>query len=53
MIKLANSDETIHVPTRLAYQGGGYEVINSVLKPGGGEQLVDTGVKLLRASKRQ
>lgn len=51
VIELANSDESGYIPTRLAYQGGGYEVINSVFQPGGGEALVETSIELLRAMK--
>ena len=41
VIELANTDETIYIPTREAYRLGGYEVINSTLAPGGGELLVE------------
>lgn len=51
VIELANSDESGYIPTRLAYQGGGYETINSVLQPGGGEQLVETTIEMLREMK--
>ena len=53
VIELANGDESGYIPTRLAYQGGGYEVINSVFQPGGGEQLVETTIEMLRAMKVQ
>lgn len=51
VIELANSDESGYIPTRIAYQGGGYEVINSVFQPGGGEKLVDAAIELLREMK--
>jgi len=37
----------------LAYQGGGYEVINSVLREGAGEMLVDNAIELLRELKTE
>ena len=51
VIELANSVEAGYIPTRLAYQGGGYEVLNSAFQPGGGELLVETAVSLLRRMK--
>jgi hypothetical protein len=48
VVELANVVETIYIPTRRAYPGGSYEVTNSVLKPGGGEMLVDEALRLLR-----
>ena len=53
VIELANSDESGYIPTRLAYQGGGYEVINSVFRPGGGEALVETAIEILREMKSE
>jgi neutral ceramidase len=37
-----------YVPTRPAYEEGGYEPTSSRLQPGGGERLVDAAVGLLR-----
>lgn len=51
VVELANVVETIYIPTRRAYPGGSYEVTNSVLKPGGGELLVDEALRLLRELK--
>ncbi len=51
VFELSNSDESGYIPTKLAYQGGGYEVINSVFQPGGGEMLVETTIELLREMK--
>jgi hypothetical protein len=48
VVELSNCVETIYVPTRAAYAGGGYEVINSALQPGSGEMLVETALRLLR-----
>jgi hypothetical protein len=48
IVELANSVETIYVPTRVAYAGGGYEAINSTVKPGSGEMLAEKAVRLLR-----
>jgi neutral ceramidase len=47
IVELANCAETIYVPTRVAYAGGGYEAINSAVKPGAGEMLAEAAVRLL------
>ena len=48
VIGLAN--EAIgYVPTRRAYEEGGYEVTSSRLAPGGGEALVEAAIELLEA----
>lgn len=52
VVELANMDDIAYVPTKLAAAGGGYEVINSVLAPGAGEQIVETTIHLLREMKR-
>ena len=51
VMELANGDESGYIPTGLAYQGGGYEVINSVFQSGGGEAIVETAVQLLRETR--
>ena len=48
VVELASSVETIYVPTRAAYAGGGYEVTNSTVDPGAGEMLVEAAIRLLR-----
>jgi hypothetical protein len=48
VIELSNCVETVYIPTRGAYAGGGYEVANSTLRPGSGEILVETALSLLR-----
>ncbi|MBM3998375.1 MAG: hypothetical protein FJ297_02335 [Planctomycetes bacterium] len=48
VIELSNCVETIYVPTRAAYAGGSYEVLNSATAPGSGEMLVEAALKLLR-----
>ena len=48
VIELTNCAETLYVPTRVAYVGGGYEAINSAVKPGSGEMLAEAAVRLLR-----
>lgn len=53
VIELSNCVETIYIPTRAAYAGGSYEVTNSNLQPGAGEMLVETALRLLRASAAQ
>lgn len=40
-----------YVPTRKAFAEGGYETLNSRLAPGGGEMLVESAVRQLRALK--
>ena len=40
-----------YVPTRKAFEEGGYEVENSRVAPGGGEMLVSAAVELLNALK--
>ncbi len=42
------NDRTSYIPTRKAFTEGSYEVTNSIIKPGGGELLVETAVKLLK-----
>jgi hypothetical protein len=48
VVELANSVETMYVPTRVAAVGGGYEAINPALEPGSGEMLAEAAVRLLR-----
>ena len=50
VVELCNCVETIYVPTRAAHAGGSYEVTNSMVKPGTGEMLAETALKLLRES---
>ncbi|MEZ6088960.1 MAG: neutral/alkaline non-lysosomal ceramidase N-terminal domain-containing protein [Pirellulaceae bacterium] len=50
VIELSNCVETMYIPTRAAYAGGGYEVVNSAVEPGSGEMLVEAALKLLRQS---
>jgi hypothetical protein len=45
------NDKTSYIPTRKAFTEGSYEVTNAVVKPGAGEMLVQTAVKLLREIK--
>jgi len=47
VIELANTAETAYIPKRDAYPLGGYEVVNSTLAAGGGEQLVEAAIRLL------
>ncbi len=53
VIELSNVVETIYIPTRPAYVGGGYEVVNSMLAPGGGELLVEAAIQLLQQSAQE
>jgi neutral ceramidase len=48
VVELANCEETLYIPTRVAYAGGSYEVTNSALQPGSGEMLAEAAVRLLR-----
>jgi hypothetical protein len=50
VIELANNSPA-YIPTREAFIDGDYEVINSRVKAGGGEMLVDTALSLLRELK--
>ncbi|MEO6034375.1 MAG: neutral/alkaline non-lysosomal ceramidase N-terminal domain-containing protein [Verrucomicrobiota bacterium] len=45
------NDRPSYVPTKKAFAEGSYEVTNARVKPGVGETLVDTAVKLLREIK--
>lgn len=47
VIELAN-DNIGYVPRREDYANGGYEVASSRLAPGGGEQIVETALRLLK-----
>jgi neutral ceramidase len=50
VVELSNCVETIYIPTRGAYAGGGYEVANSAVQAGSGEMLVEAALRLLRES---
>jgi hypothetical protein len=50
VVELANCVETLYIPTRAAYAGGGYEVTNSAVEPGSGEALVEAALRLLRSA---
>ena len=50
IVELSDTVETMYVPTRAAYVGGGYEVTNSAVQPGSGEMLVESALRLLRAA---
>lgn len=41
-----------YLPTRAAFAQGGYETLNSRLAPGGGELLVESAIRQLRALKQ-
>ena len=45
------NDRPSYVPTRKAFTEGSYEVTNARVKPGVGEMLVETALKLLREVK--
>lgn len=48
VVELCNCVETVYIPPRVAYAVGSYEVTNSTVKPGSGELLAETAVRLLR-----
>lgn len=48
VIELSNCIETLYVPNRGAYAGGGYEVLNSAVAPGAGEMLIESALTQLR-----
>lgn len=50
VIELANNSPA-YIPTRKAFSDGDYEVVNSRVKAGGGEMLVDAALGLLRELK--
>jgi hypothetical protein len=51
VLSLAN-DTVGYIPTRRAYDEGGYEVAASCLAPGAGEQLVEEALRLLATLHR-
>jgi hypothetical protein len=51
VVELAN-DVPNYIPTNKAFREGSYEVVNSRLAPGSGEQLVAAAVRLLRELER-
>ena len=51
VIELCN-DDIAYVPTRKAFTEGGYETVNSLVKSGGGEMLVEAVTNLLRELKK-
>ena len=50
IVELSN-DCIGYVPTKKAFAEGGYETINSRVKPGGGEMLVEAAIRLLKELK--
>jgi neutral ceramidase len=50
VIELAN-DSLGYIPTKKAFAEGSYEVVNSRVQPGVGEQLVETAIRLLKELK--
>jgi neutral ceramidase len=47
VVELANN-ALAYIPTRRAFAEGSYEIVNSQIEPGAGEQLVDAAVGLLK-----
>jgi hypothetical protein len=52
VIALSN-DNIGYVPRHEDYENGGYEVVNSRLAPGGGEQIVAAALDLLQQLRQQ
>ena len=52
VISICN-DRPAYVPTLKAFSEGSYEVINSRLKPGGGEAMTEAAIKMLNELKEQ
>jgi hypothetical protein len=50
VIELAN-DSLGYIPTKKAFAEGSYEVVNSRVQSGAGEQLVETAIRLLKELK--
>jgi neutral ceramidase len=46
VVELAN-DSPAYVPTKKAFEQGGYEAANSLYAPGSGERLVETALRIL------
>lgn len=51
VIELANTTPA-YIPTRKAFAEGSYETVNSRIRPGGGEAMVEAAIKLLKELKR-
>jgi neutral ceramidase len=51
MVMSICNDRPSYVPTKKAFTEGSYEVTNARVKPGAGEKLVETAVKLLNEAK--
>jgi neutral ceramidase len=51
VIELANGYPG-YIPTRKAFEEGSYETVNSLIEPGGGEQIADAAKKLLAESAK-
>ena len=47
VIELTN-DAPAYIPTKKAFAEGSYEIVNSRVQPGGGEQLVEAAIDLLK-----
>jgi hypothetical protein len=47
VVELAN-DSLAYIPTKKAFAEGSYEIVNSRVQPGAGEQLVEAAVRLLK-----
>jgi len=52
VVELAN-DAIHYVPTRKAFSEGSYEVVNSLIAPGGGELMVETALGLVRQLREE
>jgi hypothetical protein len=51
MVLTVCNNRISYIPTQKAFTEGSYEVINSIVKPGSGEMLVETAIQLLNKVK--
>jgi hypothetical protein len=51
MVLTVCNNRISYIPTQKAFKEGSYEVINSIVKPGSGEMLVETAIQLLNKVK--
>jgi neutral ceramidase len=48
-----SEDSPAYIPTEKAFKEGSYETVNSIVKPGAGEKLVETAIELLSKLKSE
>jgi hypothetical protein len=50
VVELCN-DNPAYIPTQKGFAEGSYETVNSLIQPGGGEQMVELALRLLKEAK--